>query len=98
MILFKTLKIKKIFFLQIFFTIYVSVNLIGGERGLVSYFEKKEHEKELLLKSKQLSETLKSIENKNLLLSEKIDLDYIDTLYREKFKFGKENEILIKLK
>ena len=98
MILFKTLKIKKIFFLQIFFTIYVSVNLIGGERGLVSYFEKKEYEKELLLKSKQLSETLKSIENKNLLLSEKIDLDYIDTLYREKFKFGKENEILIKLK
>ena len=95
---FQILKTKKPFFFQVFLTLYIGINLIGGERGLVSYFEKKEHEKELLLKSKQLSETLKSIENKNLLLSEKIDLDYIDTLYREKFKFGKENEILIKLK
>ena len=47
---------------------------------------------------KILSKNLKKIQNKNSLLSEKIDLDYLDILYREKFKFGKKDEILIKIK
>ena len=46
----------------------------------------------------RLEKELKTVEKKNKLLSENIDLDYLDTLYREKLKFVKKDEILIKLK
>ena len=32
---------KKNFFYLIFFLLYIGINLIGGERGLISYFDKK---------------------------------------------------------
>ena len=94
----KIFKTKKIFLLNIFLTLYVSINLIGGERGLISYFEKKNMEKSLVQEEIELTQKLKEIEKKNKLLSENINLDYLDTLYREKLRFGKKNEILIKLK
>ena len=37
----KVLKRKKLLFLNIFFLLYISINLFTGERGLISYFEKK---------------------------------------------------------
>tara|TARA_B100000214_G_C23543884_1_gene435316 strand:- start:143 stop:439 length:297 start_codon:yes stop_codon:yes gene_type:complete len=95
--LIKLLKTKKLILLNIFLTLYVGINLIGGERGLVSYFEKKSLEKKLNEKQIELSNKLDELENGNRLLSEKIDLDYLDTLYRQKLKFGKRDEILIKL-
>jgi len=95
---FQNLKIKKIFFFQIFLTLYIIINLIGGERGLISYFDKSNHEKKLSLKSAKLEKRLNSTEFKNRLLSENINLDYLDYLYRTKFKFGKKDEILIKIK
>ena len=95
---FQKLKIKKIFFFQIFLTLYIIINLIGGERGLISYFDKSNHEKKLSLKSAKLEKRLNSTEFKNRLLSENINLDYLDYLYRTKFKFGKKDEILIKIK
>ena len=91
-------KNKKLFLLNIFLTLYVAINLIGGERGLISYFKKKNIESSLKQKEIVLSKKLNEINNKNKLLSEKIDLDYLDTLYREKLKFGKDDEIIIKLK
>ena len=94
----KIFKTKKIFLLNIFLILYVSINLIGGERGLLSYFEKKNIEKSLIQEEIELTQKLKEIEKKNKLLSENIDLDYLDTLYREKLKFGKKDEILIRLK
>ena len=96
--LIKIFKAKKIFFLNIFLTLYVGINLIGGERGLISYFEKKKLDRVTSIKLIKLTNESKQFENKNKLLSTDIDLDYIDTLYREKLKFGKKNEILIKLK
>ena len=96
--LIKIFKTKKLFFLNIFLTLYVGINLISGERGLISYFEKKNLEEKLSKKDLRLSKELNEIEKKNKLLSEKIDLDYLDILYREKLKFGKKEEILIKLK
>ena len=93
----KLLKTKKLILLNIFLTLYVGINLIGGERGLVSYFEKRNLEKKLNEKQIELSNKLDELENGNRLLSEKIDLDYLDTLYRQKLKFGKRDEILIKL-
>ena len=96
--LIQILKNKKIFLLNIFLSLYVSINLIGGERGLSSYFEKKNKENLLAQKELELIQKLQETEKKNKLLSENIDLDYLDSLYREKLKFGKKDEILIKLK
>ena len=94
---FQILKIKKIFFFQVFLTLYIGINLIGGERGLISYFEKKTYEKKLSVRNNELKIKLEDIEHKNKLLSENIDLDYLDTLYRSKLKLGTKDEILIKL-
>jgi len=89
--------VKKIFFLQIFLTLYIGINLIGGERGLISYFKKNSYEEKLSLKNSVLKNRLELIEHKNRLLSGNLDLDYLDTLYRSKIKFGKKDEVLIKL-
>ncbi|MDC1096356.1 septation ring formation regulator EzrA [Pelagibacteraceae bacterium] len=91
-------KTKKIFLLNLFLTFYVGINLIGGERGMISYFEKKNKDKVLNNEILILNYNLKDMENKNKMLSKKIDLDYVDTLYRSKFKFGLKDEILIILK
>jgi cell division protein DivIC len=96
--IFKILKSKKIFFFQVFLTLYVTINLIGGERGLISYFEKKTYEKKLSTKYLNIKNKLEIIEHKNKLLSKNINLDYLDILYRSKLKFGTKDEILIKLK
>jgi|TARA_B110000971_G_scaffold214054_1_gene245666 cell division protein DivIC len=94
---FEILKDKKIYFFQIFLTLYIAINLIGGERGLVSYFEKKEQKKNLSIKNSDLSKSLYLIEHKNKLLSGNPDLDYLETLYRTKLKFGTKDEVLIRL-
>ena len=94
---FEILKNKKFFFFQIFLTLYIGINLIGGERGLVSYFEKNNYEKKLFIKKVELKKELKSVEHKSKLLSGSPDFDYLDTLYRAKLKFGKKEEVLIKL-
>jgi len=94
----KVFKNKKLFLLNVFLTLYVTINLIGGERGLISYFEKKKIENQLKKKEILLSKKLEILENKNVLLSTNLNLDFIDILYRDKFKFGKKNEIIIKIK
>ena len=68
------------------------LNLLGGERGLISYFEKQRIIKSLSEKEKKLSKELKLIEKKNKLLTENIDLDYLEILYRTKFMLGKKSE------
>ena len=98
MSLIKIFKTKKLFLFNIFLTLYIGINLLSGERGLISYFDKKKIEKELIQKASNLTEDLNFISNKNRLLSKNIDIDFLDSLYREKLKFGKKNEILIKLK
>ena len=65
---------------------------------MVSYLEKKEYKKNLEKEVKILNVELLSVEKKNRLLSKNIDLDYLDTLYRDKLKFGKKEEIIIKIK
>ena len=81
---FEILKTKKIFFLQIFLTLYIGINLIGGERGLVSYSKKNTYEKKLFIQKSKLQKKLELTENKNELLSKNIDFDYMDILYRTK--------------
>ena len=91
-----SLKKKKLILLNIFLTLYVGMNLIGGERGLVSYFEKKKLHENLIKKEIVLNEELQDLKIKIKLLVNN-DLDYLDMLYREKFRYGKKDEIIIKL-
>ena len=87
-------KLKKNYFLLIvtFLIIYFFFNLLGGNRGLISYFEKKEIYKKMEIDQKELSDKIAILEQKNSLLTEDIDLDFIEILIREKFLFGKEGE------
>ena len=95
--LIESLKRKKFILFNIFFTLYIGINLIGGERGLISYFDKKRIYEELKIKNEVLTSELKDLENK-ISLVKKNDPDYLDTLYREKFRYGTKDEIIIKLK
>ena len=89
-------KIKKNYFLltSTFLILYFFFNLLDGERGLFSYFKKKEILINLQNDEAKLSNKIKNLEFKNSLLSDKLDLDYVETLIREKFLFGKEGETL----
>ena len=76
---------------------YILINLLDGNRGLLSYFEKKEIQKELNEKQNLLTQELEKTEHKNKLLSDNLNFDFVDTLIRDKLKFGHKEEILIKL-
>ena len=78
--------------------LYFFFNLLDGERGLFSYFKKKEVLISLQNKEIDLTNKIKDFEFKNSLLSNKLDLDYVETLIREKFMFGKEEETLYIIK
>ena len=95
--LIESFKKRKLILLNIFLTLYVGINLVGGERGLVSYFEKKKTYQELIQKETILNEELKDLKHKIKLITNN-DLDYLDMLYREKLRYGTKDEILIKLK
>ena len=95
--LIESLKKKKFILFNIFFTLYIGINLVGGERGLISYFDKKKIYEELENKEKTLNTELEDLEKK-ISLIKKNDLDYLDMLYREKFRYGTKDEIIIKLK
>jgi cell division protein FtsB len=89
-------KLKKNYFLFIstFLILYFFFNLLDGERGLFSYFKKKDILVNLQIEEKDLLKKINDLEFKNSLLSNKLDLDYVEILIREKFLFGKEGETL----
>jgi len=93
-------KIKKNYFLLIstFLILYFFFNFLEGERGLFSYFKKKEILLSLQNDEAKLLNKIKNLKFKNSLLSDKLDLDYIEILIREKFLFGKEGETLYIIK
>ena len=88
------IKIKKNYFILIvtILFIYFFFNLLDGERGLISYVEKKKLYENLKKDQKNLSDKISLLQHKNLLLTDDIDLDFIEILIREKFLFGKEGE------
>ena len=83
---------KKFALISVFLFLYVILNLLDGERGLISYYEKQTLIKDLVAEKKSLENQLHLIEKKNNLLTGTVDIDYLETLYREKFMVGKENE------
>ena len=95
--LIESFKKKKLILFNIFLTLYIGINLVGGERGLVSYFEKKRIYQELVKEEIVLRKEVQDLKHKIKLITNN-DLDYLDMLYREKLRYGTKEEILIKLK
>ena len=87
---------KKFILISIFLFLYVIFNLLDGERGLISFNEKKKIKKQLIDEKKSLIIQLALMEKKNSLLTDTIDLDYLEILYRKKFMVGKSQEKIYK--
>ena len=87
-------KLKKNYFLLVssFLILYFFFNLLTGQRGLISYFEKKQTLNALQQQESLLLSKIEDLDFKNSLLSDNLDLDYIETSIRERFVFGKEKE------
>ncbi len=93
-------RLKNNYFLLVstFLILYFFFNLLSGERGLISYFEKKQILTDLQKQESLLIKQIKDLDFKNSLLSDNLDLDYIETLIRERFLFGKKNETIYIIK
>ena len=83
---------KKFTLISIFLFLYIIFNLLEGERGLISYYEKQKIKDQLIQEKKSLIIQMNLLEKKINLLTDKVNLDYIELLYREKFLVGKLNE------
>ena len=93
-------KIKKNYFILIstILFLYFFLNLLDGERGLISYFEKKNILDDLKNKKNKIINNINELEAKNSLLTDNLDLDYIEILIRQKFLFGKNGEKIYLIK
>ena len=93
-------RLKKNYFLLVstFLILYFFFNLLSGQRGLISYFEKKQVLNDLKKQESLLINQIKDLDFKNSLLSDNLDLDYIEILIRERFIFGKKNETIYIIK
>ena len=87
---------KKFTLIAIFLFLYVLINLLDGQRGLISYYDKQKIKQKLIEEEKELSIKVAMVERNNKLLTGKVDLDYLEMLYREKFMVGKSNEHIYK--
>ena len=92
--------IKRNYFLliSVFLILYFGFNLVSGERGFFSYIEKKKLLSNLKKEEISLTSRIVDMEHKNSLLSTNLDLDYVETLIRERFLFGKEGETIYIIK
>ena len=92
--------IKRNYFLliSIFLIFYFGFNLVSGERGLFSFIEKKDLLSDLKKEEISLTSKIEEKNHKNSLLSDNLDLDFIETLIRERFLFGKEDETIYIIK
>ena len=87
---------KKFTLVTVFLFLYVLTNLLDGQRGLISYYEKQKIKDQLVGEKKTFSIKLAMVEKKNKLLTDNVDLDYLEMLYREKFMVGKSKEHIYK--
>ena len=88
----KIINRRRFTLISIFLLLYVILNFLDGERGLISYYENQKIKKLLIQEKETLVFHLNSVEKKNSLLTDIIDIDYLETLYRKKFLLGKVNE------
>ena len=88
----KNIKDKLLFIIPILLILYFILNLLGGNRGLFSYFEKRDYLNNLKKEKKLIIQEIEELEKSNILLSDNIDTDYIEILLRDKFLLGKKGE------
>ena len=88
---------KKFTLISIFLFLYVILNLLDGERGLISYYGKLKIKESLEQEKKSLIVKIASAEKRNSLLTDNLDLDYLEIMYREKFMVGKSKEKIYKI-
>ena len=88
----KNIKDKLLFIIPILLIIYFIINLLGGNRGLFSYFEKRNYLNNLKNEKKLIIQEIEELEKSNILLIDNIDTDYIEILLRDKFLLGKKGE------
>ncbi len=94
----KKIKDKLIFIIPILLILYFTLNLLGGNRGLFSYFEKRNYLNNLKNEEKLIRQEIEELEKSNNLLSDNIDIDYIEILLRDKFLLGKKGETVYIMK
>ena len=87
---------RKFTLISLLLFLYITLNLIDGERGLISFLKKQNIKNNLIQEQSKLTKELSLIEMKNKLLTDKIDKDYLEILYRKRVMVGKKNEIIFK--
>ena len=83
---------KKFLLITIILFLYVILNLLDGNRGLVSYYKNLKLKNNLLIEKEIIVEKINFFEKRNQLLTNNLDLDFLETLYRRNFMVGKSNE------
>ena len=96
--MFKSLKKNYFLLISTFLILDFFFNLLSGQRGLISYFEKKQILASVQQHEISINNQIKSLDFKNSLLSDNLDLDYVETLIRERFLFGRKNEKIYRIK
>ena len=94
----KNIKEKLLFFIPILLILYFILNLLGGNRGLFSYFEKRDYLNNLKKEKNLIIQEIEELEKSNILLSDNLDTDYIEILLRDKFLLGKKGETVYIIK
>ena len=94
----KNIKDKLLFIIPILLILYFILNLLGGNRGLFSYFEKSNYLNNLKDEKKLIKQAIEELEKSNALLSDNMDTDYIEILLRDKFLLGKKGETVYIIK
>ena len=94
----KNIKDKLLFIIPILLVLYFILNLLSGNRGLFSYFEKRDYLNNLKKEKNLIIQEIEELEKSNILLSDNLDTDYIEILLRDKFLLGKKGETVYIIK
>ena len=94
----KNIKNKLLFTIPILLILYFILNLLSGNRGLFSFFDKRNYINKLKTEEKLIRQEIEELEKSNSLLSDNIDVDYIEILLRDKFLLGKKGETVYIIK
>ena len=94
----KNIRDKLLFIIPILLILYFILNLLGGNRGLFSFFEKSNYFNNLKNEEKLIKQAIEELEKSNILLSDNLDIDYIEILLRDKFLLGKRGETVYIIK
>ena len=94
----KNIRDKILFIIPILLILYFILNLLGGNRGLFSFFEKSNYFNNLKNEEKLIKQEIEELEKSNILLSDNLDTDYIEILLRDKFLLGKKGETVYIIK